>query len=157
MIPSIFGARAEENVRFNGKATASTTSVVSRRALGEIGNGQAAIGSRPVARQGVHEAPPVPTDLNVDGGDADEPAAVSEYVNDIYAFFKNQEVREACSLTRARERGGRAPLARLPLYLPIPTHSKPILTLSPRYFPLSHHPLPLFPHSRLSAAPATRT
>jgi len=31
--------------------------------------------------------------MNVDGADVDDPAAVSEYVNDIYNFFRSVEVR----------------------------------------------------------------
>lgn len=31
-------------------------------------------------------------DMDVDSGDVDDPAAVTEYVNDIYQFFKDTEV-----------------------------------------------------------------
>ncbi len=80
------------------KAPAPSAAPVARRALGEIGNGAGAApqaGARQVVRTGVHEGPFTPAELNVDAGDADEPAAVSEYVNDIYAFFRAQEVSGA--------------------------------------------------------------
>ena len=66
-----------------------------RRALGDIGNGGAApaAAARAVVRTGVHEGPFTPAELNADLGDADEPAAVADYVGDIYAFFRAQEVR----------------------------------------------------------------
>jgi hypothetical protein len=93
----------------SGKPAVPAAAPLARRALGEIGNSGAAAPSaaaRAVVRSGVHEGPFTPAELNVDAVDAEEPAAVSDYVPDIYAFFKAQEVRGANLRANERGRGG---------------------------------------------------